>query len=133
MASQLAIHRSSPRKSAAAATAGNCLRVVIRMEKVRQNLTRQLGERPTDSAVLHWLGTLGFNPATDGNAWTCDRESLRWLEDSEIVRTEPVDDELASLDSATGWTMGKIRGHWRGLSHRAQVAFDRFARTISLP
>jgi hypothetical protein len=133
MASQLAIHRSRSSKADLPSAEGDSFRVVIRMEKVRQNLTKQLGERPTDSAVLSWLGTLGFSPATDGNAWTCDRESLRWLEDGEIVRTEPVDDELASLSDSAGWTMEKLRDQWRVLSVRVQAAVNRFTRTISHP
>lgn len=100
------------------------------MEKVRQNLTRQLGSRPTDSDVASWLGTLGFSPATDGNAWTCNQESLRWLEDSEIVRTEPVDHELMTLGDATEGLLHKVRNHFRGTGDRIQSAVNRFTRTM---
>jgi hypothetical protein len=132
MASHLAIHRSAPSPDGAAPHTGGSVRVVIRMEKVRQNLSRQLGNRPTDSDVLSWLGTLGFSPATDGNAWTCDTEALRWLEDGEIVRTERVDCDFAD-DDDTGPRFQFVRTRLRGLSGRVQAAVNRFTRSVSMP
>jgi hypothetical protein len=139
MASQLAIHSSSP--SSDSASTGDSVRVVIRMEKVRQNLCEQLGARPTDSDVLSWLGTLGFVPATDGNAWTCSQESLRWLADGEIARAEIVNS--GADGGADGGTDGSdrpdngethsFRSGWRGLGDRVHAAMDRFARTLPRP
>jgi hypothetical protein len=132
MASQLAIHRSIRSSDDSSPIDGGNIRVVIRMEKVRQNLRRQLGERPTDSDVLSWLRGVGFVPATDGNAWTCNKDSLRWLADGEIARTERVDfGDLNDYDSSTGRTIELLRSSWRGLSGRVHAAVDRFTRTIS--
>jgi hypothetical protein len=134
MASQLAIHRSTLSSNVSTPSGGGNIRVVIHMEKVRQNLRRQLGERPTDADVLSWLQTLGFVPATDGNAWTCNQDSLRWLTDGEIARTERVDfDDLDIDDDSASRTMDLLRSGWRGLSGRVHAAVDRFTRTVTLP
>jgi hypothetical protein len=137
MASPLAIHRSTLSPNDSSPSGVGTLRVVIHMEKVRQNLCRQLGARPTDSDVLSWLRTLGFVPATDGNAWTCDQDTLRWLDDGEIARTESVDftsdDDHSAEDHSAGRTMEVLRSGWRGLSGRVHAAVDRFTRTVTLP
>jgi hypothetical protein len=129
MASQLAIHQSSLPSNGAAPSGGESFRVVIRMENVRQNLCRQLGSRPTDSDVLSWLGTLGFVPATDGNAWTCNQDSLRWLADGEIARTERVECAPAEAEQSDGSDRQYLRSVWRDLGGRVQAAVDRITRT----
>src|SRR5438045_4096452 len=66
-------------------------RVVIRLEKVRENLSYLIGVRPTDAEVVRWLCGLGFVPAVDGNAWLGSADSIQRLNSSEVVRAERLD------------------------------------------
>jgi hypothetical protein len=77
-------------------------RVVIDVEKIRSNLWTREQARLTKAEICYWLQSVGFRPdaperpgepePAEGAAatWLADAETLRRLDQSEVISVRPV-------------------------------------------
>ena len=76
-------------------------RVVIDVEKIRSNLWTREQARLTEAEICYWLQSVGFRPdAPEGPGvpappegaatWLADAETLRRLDQSEVISVHPV-------------------------------------------
>jgi hypothetical protein len=62
-------------------------RVTIDLQKVRANMHYQ-GRQLSEGEIESWLKIVGF-VREDGGTWLSEPETLRCLDESEIVRVQP--------------------------------------------
>ena len=77
-------------------------RVVIDVEKIRSNLWTREQARLTEAEIRYWLQSVGFRPdapespaapdSPEGSTttWLADAETLRRLDQSEVISVHPV-------------------------------------------
>ena len=77
-------------------------RVIIDVEKIRSNLWTREQARLTEAEICYWLQSVGFRPDAVGApgpleppgggavTWLADAETLRRLDQSEVISVHPV-------------------------------------------
>ena len=77
-------------------------RVIIDVEKIRSNLWTREQARLTEAEICYWLQSVGFRPdgagapgpseppGDGGVTWLADAETLRRLDQSEVISVHPV-------------------------------------------
>lgn len=65
-------------------------RVTIDIPRIQANVFAMEGGRLSDLAVRNWLLSVGFAPEPGGRTWIADAETVRRLDQTEILRAERV-------------------------------------------